>query len=376
MIKLLISGDFCPHQRIEKLVLEGKFDEIYNDFLPVILNNDINIVNLECPLTNESNAIEKIGPNLMADGKCIEALKYGHFNVATLANNHIMDQGEAGLISTINLCKSNSIEVVGVGENIDEASKILYLKISDKKVAIINVCENEFSIAETNRAGANPIDPIRNHYQIKEARGSADYVVVIIHGGHEEYSLPSLRMIDTYRFFVDSGADIVVGHHTHCYSGYEQYKSGLIFYSLGNFIFDWEEKVNSDWNYGYVVKFIFNDDKISFETIPYKQCSEASGVFLLTDNEKIIFDENIKKLNEIIGNRNSLIENWNAFSKKMKNNYLLNFEISNSRIFRSLRYRQLIPSFISKKQKLQFLNMLRCESHRDLAIESLKSIIL
>lgn len=373
MIKLLVSGDFCPHQRIEKLVFEGKFDKIYNDFLPVILNNDINIVNLECPLTNESNAIEKIGPNLMADGKCIEALKFGHFNVATLANNHIMDQGEAGLISTINLCKSNYVEVVGVGENIDEASKILYLKTSDKKVAIINVCENEFSIAETNRAGANPINPIRNHYQIKEARELADYVVVIIHGGHEEYSLPSPRMVDTYRFFVDSGADIVVGHHTHCYSGYEQYKNGLIFYSLGNFIFDWEEKVNSDWNYGYVVKFIINDDKISFEIIPYKQCSEAVGVFLLTDNEKIIFDENIKKLNEIIGNRNSLLEKWNAFSEKMKNSYLLNFEISNSRILRSLRYRKLIPSFISKKQKLQLLNMLRCESHRDLAIESLKS---
>ena len=58
---------------------------------------------------------------------------------------------------------------------------------------------------------------------------------MIVHGGHECYNLPSPRMQKQYLFYADQGADIVVGHHTHCISGYEVYKGVPIYYSLGNF---------------------------------------------------------------------------------------------------------------------------------------------
>lgn len=50
-----------------------------------------------------------------------------------------------------------------------------------------------------------------------------------MHGGHEHYQLPSLRMQETYRFFIDAGADVVVNHHQHCFSGYEIYNNKYIF---------------------------------------------------------------------------------------------------------------------------------------------------
>jgi poly-gamma-glutamate synthesis protein (capsule biosynthesis protein) len=113
---------------------------------------------------------------------------------------------------------------VGGGTNLQEASKILYKKIDEKVLALINCCENEFSIATEVTAGSNPLNPIQQYYAIQEAKSKADYVLVIVHGGHELWQLPSPRMQETYRFFIDAGADAVVNHHQHCYSGYEIYK--------------------------------------------------------------------------------------------------------------------------------------------------------
>ena len=92
------------------------------------------------------------------------------------------------------------------------------------KIAILNFCENEWSIAEDDSPGANPMDIIDNTNHIREAKASHDKVIVIVHGGHEYYNLPSPRMQKQYRFYADQDADIVVGHNTHCISGSEMYK--------------------------------------------------------------------------------------------------------------------------------------------------------
>lgn len=372
MIKILITGDFCPHKRVEQLSINKRFIDIYNNFYPILEDNDINITNLECPLINEASPITKVGPNLSAEESCIETLKYGKFNLLTLSNNHIMDHGEKGLFSTVQLCKNNSIDIVGAGKNLKEASQVYHKKILDYKIAFLNFSEIEFSSAEINQAGSNPLNPVKNYYSIKSARRKADFVIVIIHGGHEGYVLPSPRMVETYRFFIDAGADIIVGHHTHCFSGYEQYNNGLIFYSLGNFIFDLDNAKISDWNYGFAVKFMLEKEQISFEIIPYKQCEESPGVFLLTESETQIFNEKLKILNNKILDSDLLLKEWKALAEQRKAQYLIKFEVYSSKILAILRYRKLIPTFLSKKKKAILLNTLRCESHRDIAIESLK----
>lgn len=373
MIKILIAGDFCPIERIEELILDNKFEKIYNDFLPYLEGNNINIVNLECPLVNTRSPIPKVGPNLIAREECIEAIKKGHFDLLTFSNNHIMDQGEKGLLSTIKICENNNMEYIGAGRNLEDASRILFKEIQNKQFAFLNFSETEFSSAEIDRPGANPLNPIKNYYSIKTAREKADHVIVIVHGGHEGYSLPSPRMVETYRFFIDAGADIVVGHHTHCYSGHEKYKEGLIFYSLGNFIFDWKNKINTDWNYGYAVKFSFCDKELSYEIMPYKQCNEKPGLFLLDEYETIKFKNDLLIFNNLIKDNDCLVTEWEKFSQKSRNDYLLNFECINFRLYKALRYRKYLPSLLTKKKKLELLNLIRCESHRDLAIESLTS---
>ena len=77
-------------------------------------------------------------------------------------------------------------------------------------MAVINCCEHEFSVTTGDFPGANPLNPIRQFYKISEARKDADYVVVIVHGGHEMLQLPSPRMQELYRYFIDVGADAVI----------------------------------------------------------------------------------------------------------------------------------------------------------------------
>ena len=113
-------------------------------------------------------------------------------------------------------------------------------------------------------------------------------MILNVHGGNEFYHLPSPRIKELYRHYINIGADAVISQHTHAYSGYEVYEGKPIFYGLGNFIYDWPGKVNSSWNKGYVVRLNISD-KIDFEIIPLEQCNEKPGVFYLSDDEDKAF---------------------------------------------------------------------------------------
>jgi len=372
MINVLITGDFCPRNRIEDLVLQKEFSNIYNDFLPLIKEADISITNLECPLIDKGTKIKKTGPNLKAPQNAIDALTYGGFNIVTLANNHIMDYGDEGLVATLKSCKSNGIEFVGVGSNLNEARKPLYKTINGITLAIVNFCENEFSTTSSNAMGANPLNPILNYYDIKETKLKAQYVFVIIHGGHEYYSLPSPRMQEAYRFFIDAGADAVIGHHIHCFSGYELYQNKPIFYSLGNFIFDAKKKRESEWNKGYAVKFTLNETSISFSLHPYIQGDGAPGVKLMNKFEEEKFKNEITQLNDEINDSKILEAKFKEFITSSKKKYFSYIQPYTNKYLLALYKRGLIPSIISRQNKRILQNICRCEAHRDVLIEILK----
>jgi len=374
-INIIVSGDFCPHKRIEQAFLNEEYENVFNGFEKIAKDSDLVITNLECPLTLSNNPIEKTGPNLKAHPDCINGIKFGGFNVVTLANNHIMDYGKQGLSDTINICNRNNISYVGAGQNIEAAATPLYVNIKNKKIAIVNFCENEWSIANKNKAGANPLNPVKNYYQIKEAKEKSDFVLVIVHGGNEHYEYPSPRMVNTYRFFADCGADAVIGHHTHCPSGYEIHNEVPIFYSLGNFIFDWENVNFDSWYEGYFVKLTITNNHINnISIIPFYQCKKKPGLQLMKDNEKNNFLMNIQKYSRIIGNSDLLEMEWIKFCDSKKKGYLSNL-FSLNKVHRQMLKRNIFPNLIIKKKKLLLLNMFRCEAHCDITIETLKSII-
>src|SRR5690625_2385333 len=155
-MKILISGDFCPLGRNNELIEKKKFSSLFNGFenLKKEKNIDYSIINLECPFTFSSEKIKKTGPNLKTENKNIfKALKFVHFDLITLANNHIQDYGDQGVIDTINKAKKNNFEVIGAGKNLQEARKYLIKNINGCRVGFINIAENEFCQATEFNAG-------------------------------------------------------------------------------------------------------------------------------------------------------------------------------------------------------------------------------
>lgn len=374
-MKVLVAGDFAPQARLAKQIEEKRYSDVFPvNLREVIKSVDFSFVNFESPVVEDTyKPIPKCGPNLHCAPEAAKAIKFAGFTGVTMANNHILDFGSEGLHKSVACCKKQGLDVVGVGNCLKEAEEILYIKKNGKTLAVINCCEHEFSIATETSAGANPLNPVRQYYAIRKAKDMADYVLVIVHGGHEMFQLPSPRMVQTYRFFIDAGADAVVNHHQHCYSGYEVYKGKPIFYGLGNFCFDEEGQINCSWNEGYMVMIDFAETGVSYELYPYTQCDEKAVVSLMTD--KVSFKETVDKLNSIIKDSTLLKEECNNY-------YISTVEIFNTmlqpyenRVLNKLYRMGLLPSLISKRKKIRVLNYINCESHYDKFVFALKQII-
>lgn len=372
-MKILIAGDFCPQLRVAQSFERGDYASVLGDVESVVKDADYSIVNFECPVTRGGEApIEKIGPNLQCSDSGMLAVKWAGFNCVTLANNHFLDFGAEGVKNTLGVCSKHGIDTVGGGMNLPEASRTLYKKIGNETLAIINCCEHEFSIATETTAGSNPLNPIQQYYAIKEARGKANYVVVIVHGGHEHFQLPSPRMVETYRFFIDAGADAVVNHHQHCYSGYEVYQGKPIFYGLGNFCFDTSPvRTDDKWNYGYMAELELEKGAVSYQIHPYKQCSEQVGVKMLPSDA---FDTRFKELNAVIADSKQLGENTSQYYASAAKGIHSVFEPIQNRIIAGLQRRHLLPSLVTKKWQLKMENFIMCEAHRDKVADYLHNI--
>lgn len=375
-MNILIAGDFAPMSRLGILLDDKRFSEVFpKDLRDIIQKVDFSFVNFESPIAEENfKPIPKCGPNLRCSKEAVAAVKYAGFTGVTMANNHILDYGAKGLHKSVEYCRKQGLDVVGVGNNLTEAGEVLYLEKDGKRLAVINCCEHEFSIATDTEAGANPLNPIRQFYAIQEAKSNADYILVIVHGGHEHYQLPSPRMQETYRFFIDTGADAVINHHQHCYSGYEIYHDKPIFYGLGNFCFDEDGMRECFWNEGYMVKLEFGNDNIDYELIPYTQCNETASVDLVQD--KTIFSKDIAKLNETICNPLLLKEASERYYESTIGVYNSLIQPYNNRVFNKLFSMKILPSLFSNDKKIKLLNNINCESHLDRFIFALKKLTL
>lgn len=369
-IKIFISGDFAPRHRASEVIRNKDFSLLFGDVLPYIKQADISITNLESPLIDEGNPIPKTGPNLKSPTDSIEALKYAGFDMVTLANNHMMDFGVEGLNSTISICKKNGIRCIGAGPNITEASKVCYIDKKGKTIAFINCCENEWSTTDGDKPGCNPLNEVNIYYQIQEAKANADYVILIIHGGHETYELPSPRMKKLYRWFIDLGVDAVIGHHTHCYSGSEIYKGKPIVYSLGNFIFDSNIR-DASWNYGAFAILSLSDDEIKVELCPFEQCNKKVGVFLLSTNDTDVWRKTNAEKTKLINDDILLSDEFDAFCKNNERQYRSYLEPNRNKYILAAKNRGLIKRTIRGGKALLYLNIIRAEAHRDILINLL-----
>ncbi len=374
MIKILVAGDYSPNNKVSKQLEEGNFHYVLGEVKSFAEEADYAIVNFETTIyDDDAKPIEKCGPSISCRKEAVEALKYAGFDCVTLANNHFADYGSRSVKKSLEILDEIGIDHVGGGNCLEESLQVLYKQTwNGKLIAVVNYCEEEFTIATPSEGGAAPFDLSYVIPKIVEARSKADYVLAIIHGGKEFYQLPTPRMKRSYRALVDMGVDAVVNHHQHCYGGYEVYKGKPIFYGLGNFCFDFRNKKNDPWNEGYMVQLTF-DVEVGIEIIPYYQCNGDTTIELMNNEQKTAMLDNIRRLNAIIADEARLEEEYKKFSETFFRSMRMSLTPYSNRYLYSLCLRHLLPGFISKERKLTLVDYVNCESWRDIFLQYLKS---
>lgn len=339
MTKLFICGDIINYQKQDGIICSKGLSEI-------ILDSDYAICNFEAPIESSGKPQPKSGPHHFQRKATIRGLKQQGFDLLCFANNHIMDFGVDGLNKTIGEANKSSLDIIGAGNNFNEAYRPLIKKINGLTVGFINACEAQFgvidSFSDKNQAGYAWINHNYVDKQILKLRKKCDFVIVLAHAGLEHYNLPQKEWRLRYKHFVDLGANVVIGSHPHVPQGYEFYDDSIIFYSLGNFYFDSKKYINKeDRSYSVILK-LEKDNKINFEPVFHHK---EDGFVQLSPPERQIdlailngyLDERYEKLHDQMS--------LEVYNQKLKSNLLYslmaipydgNFKSSTKRILARL----------------------------------------
>lgn len=371
-VKICIGADFVPTKSNKVLFDAGDANQLFGEKLyNLFLQSDLNIFNLEAPITNSECKLEKAGsPNLKIYKEITNVLEKIGPVLLSCANNHILDYGMKGVTDTINELSHASISYVGLGLNKEDAAKCFIKDFGEFRVGIYSCAENEFSIAKKYSGGANGYDPLKTFDDIKKAKTECDYLIVLHHGGRENYRYPSPLLKETCHKMSDSGADIIICQHSHCIGAFEKRGKSIIFYGQGNTLFDYNDL--TEWKTGIIIQISLANGHLSVDAIPIEKCSETVR----------ISEEKAEKILLEFRNRSKEIESdeivsarWSEFCQSQKNTLLLRGVLGiNSKVLlgmNKLLGGMLLKLFFDKNHKLLLANYLRCESIREAILDVL-----
>lgn len=371
-MQLIIAGDLVPTRSNIHLFVAADVKSLLGDELLMLWNQaDIRIFNLEVPLADKENPIDKNGHSLTAPISTVDGIKALNPSLLTLANNHVLDQGTQGLRTTKNILKINKIPFVGIGENLSEACKPYIIQKDTLKIGIYACAEHEFSIATKKSPGANPFDALETFDHIQSLKNKCDYVIVLYHGGKELYRYPSPYLQKVCRKLAQKGADLVICQHSHCIGCFEEYEKSTIVYGQGNFLFD--NMLNSEyWDTSLLIRVNINDD-INIEYIPIVK--KENSIRLADKVESEVILKSFQLRSKEVLEEDFIEQKYNEFAKANIQAYLRKISGFNKLIFfidNRLFNGKLLNKIYNKKKLLALQNYIECEAHRELIIAGLK----
>lgn len=232
-VQLFFAGDVVLTQKL-------RVPLIRSDLKNQIQNCDVLCCNFEAPIACAGAKNEpKVGPSLT---QCIETattVRNADINLVTLANNHIMDIGPKGLGETLKVMRLLNISTIGAGMNQDDAFRPYIFEKNGFRIGILSVAENGYGTSiQKDIPGYAWFGAERFQRAKKALLEECTHVIIVCHGGAEKCEFPLPEYRNLYRGWIDEGVSAVIAHHPHVPQGWEQYREGLIFYSLGNFAFN------------------------------------------------------------------------------------------------------------------------------------------
>jgi poly-gamma-glutamate capsule biosynthesis protein CapA/YwtB (metallophosphatase superfamily) len=238
---VLAVGDIMLTGSAKSLLQARGYDLPFQDksLARLITSADVAFANLEYPITMKGIRYTDKEYTFRGDPESLSAIRKAGFDFLSLANNHIMDYGEKGLLDTIRLCRKNRLSFAGAGSDLASASGLAVIKNRGVRYGLL-----AYSLTFPEEFWATPLKPGTAHpdwaqmgQDIRDARQKVDILIVSFHWGEELKSEPKKYQIDFAHHAINQGADIVLGHHPHIPQPIEIFRGKPIFYSLGNYAF-------------------------------------------------------------------------------------------------------------------------------------------
>ncbi|MCB9472475.1 MAG: CapA family protein [Candidatus Delongbacteria bacterium] len=371
--RVLIGGDLCAIQRNEAAFIQGDRAHLLGPFDKVFASADLRILNIECPLISRPDPLPKTGPVLGAPREAIVGILAIGVDLAVLANNHIMDHRTSGLLSTLEALDDARISHVGAGPDLDAAWTPAFVDRCGVRFGVLAVAAHEYSIAGPNSAGAAPMDPWEMESRVRALAKSCDFPILFVHAGPNKYPWPTPRLQILCRKLAQWGAGIVVCQHSHIAGAMESVPGGpagraTLVYGQGNLFFDLGARGESEWNRGVLLDVAIQRETLDHqvELLPYLQSVDGAGLQAMSDDRQKLWLEAFHRRSrdcqspEIIRSR---YQDW-ATSREHETLLLL---LSDNRYLKWLNRKwPWAGRVFSRRRRRLYLNLLRCEDHREL----------
>lgn len=210
--------------------------EIMQEADVMCLNNEFTFSNNGAPMNGKMYTFR-------AKPERVSVLQDMGVDIVQLSNNHVYDYGKQALLDTFDTLEGAGIDYFGAGHNLEEAMQPVYYTLDDKVVAFVGASRAEKykmtpQATETEPGILRCYDTELFLQAIAEADENADFVIAVVHWGTEySYDLEEVQLT-TGKEYLDAGADVIIGGHSHCLQGMEYYQGKPIIYSLGNYWFN------------------------------------------------------------------------------------------------------------------------------------------
>lgn len=326
---MLGEQPLCENFGVKSMIQEKGSGYLFRDVAPLLKEGDIVFGNLECSLAC-SDADRLQNSFFCAEGAAARWLTEAGFTILSVANNHIMENGQDCFLETVGAIRRHCITPVGIKDEIPildvKGTRIAFLAYSFIEDGIADVCYNKVRSEEPILA------------DIRAVRPEAEIVVVSLHWGSEYVPFPSPDQIRIGRALVGAGADIVLGGHPHVLQSFEMYHNRPIIYSLGNFVFD-QTFVGSTRD-SVIAKITVgdSDDSISVDLMPIRinKHNYSPEIIESPDKERMLMAVNetrslveetpVSTYEERLGDYDQLNQTYKRPAlRSMKKQFVLNF---------------------------------------------------
>ncbi len=255
-VSLVAVGDLLMHGMVQRSARDaaaadeagndlnnGGYDVLFEAVTPRVAAADIAFANLETPIAPSTG--HGVRPMVFnTPPVLLSSLDQVGFDIVSFANNHVFDQGIAGLVETVDLLGASPIEHVGAGRTCPDARAPVLMEHHDITIAFLGTSDlyNDYLNARETDPCAFDFDVDRILDQAAAARAAgADAIVLSVHWGVEYVTTPEAEHVAAAHALIEGGVDVILGHHAHVLQPIEVLRTeddriGVIVYSMGNFI--------------------------------------------------------------------------------------------------------------------------------------------